>query len=127
MIEELATLSADPTRTPEKADRIRTLRAVLRNAEASEKPDDGLVEPGMLVTVLFDNDAQPTTFLLGSRDLITTDPSIPVDVYSPTSPLGQALHGTNAGDTVHFTAPSGRQVTVRIITAKPFKLGSKRA
>lgn len=121
MTEELATLAAIPAPTPETVERVRVLRETLRRAEASQKPDDGVVEPGMLVTVLFANDAVPTSFLLGSRDLIAADPTIAVDVYSPTSPLGVALTGAAIGDTVHYLAPSGGDVTVRIISTEPFK------
>lgn len=103
------------------AERIRSLRAALLHAEASPKSDDGLVEPGMLVTVLFAHEAQASTFLLGSRDLIASDPSINVEVYSPDSPLGHALNGTQAGDTVHYVMPSGQEVSARIISAEPFK------
>lgn len=121
MVEELATLAASPTPTPETRERIRTLRQALRWAEASEKPDDGLVEPGMLVTVLFTNEAHASTFLLGSRDLIAVEPTITLDVYSPTSPLGRALNGAVIGDVVHYVLPSGRDVAVRVVAAEPFK------
>ena len=121
MVEELAVLGASATPNPETVERIRVLREALRHAEASEKPDDGLVEPGMLVTVLFANEAHTSTFLLGSRDLIAVEPTINVDVYSPTSPLGQALHGAVIGDTVQYALPSGRNVAVRVVSAEPFK------
>lgn len=120
MTEELATLAAEPTPDAETLDRVRVLRETLRRAEASEKPDDGVVEPGMLVTVVFADDTHATTFLLGSRGLIATEPTIGVDVYSPASPLGRALTGAVVGDTVRYRAPSGRDVAVRITRAKPF-------
>jgi len=120
MTEELATLAAEPSPDAETLDRVRMLRETLRRADASEKPDDGVVEPGMLVTVVFADDTHATTFLLGSRDLIGTEPTIGVDVYSPASPLGRALTGAVVGETVRYRAPSGRDVSVRITRAEPF-------
>lgn len=121
MTEELDALTTDPTPSPTSNERVRVLRRAIRRAEASEKPDDGLVEPGMLVTVRFGDEEDTTTFLLGSRDLIGVEPTIAVDVYSPTSPLGQALDGAFPGDTVEYTAPSGGVVTVEVVGAEPFR------
>ena len=49
--------------------RIRELEGALKNAQLGEKPDDGLVEPGMQVTVTFAAGSESETFLLGSRSL----------------------------------------------------------
>lgn len=121
MTEQLAALSAEPNPSSETTQRIVALRGALRNAEASEKPDDGLVEPGMIVTVLFANEAQTTTFLFGSRDLIAADPSLKLDVYSPTSPLGAALLGSVVGDIVRYPSPSGLEVALRVVSAEPYR------
>lgn len=100
--------------------RAREVRALLRRAQVDRKPDDGLVEPGMLVTVSFDHDDTVMTFLLGSRTLAELDPNVTIDVYSPTSPLGAAINGRHTGDVVEVDAPSGRQrVTIR--EAVPFR------
>lgn len=120
MTEELTALSAQLAPTPETSKRIRALREALRTTDAADKPNDGLVEPGMLVSVLFTNAARTSTFLLGSRELISLEPSIAVDVYSPSSPLGQALNGARVGDTVSFTPPSGIETKVRVISVEPF-------
>ena len=100
--------------------RVRELRQLLRNAVVDRKPDDGLVEPGMLVTVEFEVDRTTATFLLGSRALSGLDPTVETDVYSPTSPLGAAINGRHVGDLVHFAAPSGEQ-RISIIAAEPFQ------
>ncbi|MBA8990843.1 transcription elongation factor GreA [Curtobacterium pusillum] len=121
MSEELETLSADPSPSPTVEERIRALRDAIRSAETSEKPDDGLVEAGMLVTALFAGDGHPTSFLVGPRSLVEADPSIAVDVYSPTSPLGRAIDGAHVGDTVQYASPSGRSITLRILAAEPFR------
>jgi transcription elongation factor GreA len=99
--------------------RIASLRILLRNAEVGAKPDDGLVEPGMKVTVRFTSDDSHLTFLFGSRELAALDPTIDVEVYSPTSPLGVAITGRYVGDVVNYPAPSGA-LEAEIVAAAPF-------
>ena len=99
--------------------RALQLRTLLRSAQVGRMPDDGLVEPGMVVTVRFAADGSETTFLLGSRDLAALDPDLEMDLYSPTSPLGGAITGRYVGDTVSYTAPSGAQ-EITIVSAVPF-------
>ena len=99
--------------------RARELRELLRSAVVGQMPDDGLVEPGMIVTIRFDSDGSETTFLLGSRTLSELDSSLEIDVYSPTSPLGTAINGHYVGDAVTFVAPSGEQ-RISIVATKPF-------
>lgn len=101
------------------AARLGLLRELLRNAEVDRKPDDGLVEPGMRVTIRFDADASMATFLFGERALADLDPGVDVEVYSPTSPLGAAINGRYAGDEVVYAAPSGPQ-RITIVQAVPF-------
>ena len=117
---ELAELSR-PGRTLTDTEQARAteLRATVRNAEVGLKPDDGLVEPGMRITVRFDDDAEPTSFLLGSRELADLDDSVDLDVYSPTSPLGSAITGRYVGDAVTYQAPN-RAVQVTVLEAVPF-------
>jgi transcription elongation factor GreA len=94
---------------------------MLRRAEVGQpKPDDGVVEAGMIVTVMFAGDTDTETFLLGSRELLALDRSVALDVYSPQSPLGAAILGKTAGDTATYTAPNGKTVSVEIVGAKPF-------
>ena len=50
--------------------RIRQLEDMLRRAEVGETPaDDGIVEPGMVVTYRFAGDDETETFLLGAREI----------------------------------------------------------
>jgi transcription elongation factor GreA len=101
--------------------RIRQLEDILRRAKVGETPpDDGVVEPGMAVTVRFDGSDADESFLLGSRELLALDSSVDVDVYSPQSPLGAALLGKRPGERATYLAPNGREVSVEIIDAKPF-------
>mgnify|MGYP003288885584 CR=1 FL=1 len=101
--------------------RIRQLEDMLRRAEVGEAPaDDGLVEPGMVVTITFAGDDDTETFLLGSREMLGLDASVEIEVYSPQSPLGSAINGKKAGESATYTAPNGRELTVEIVDAKPY-------
>jgi len=95
--------------------RIRELQAKLRNVQIGTPPDDGVVEPGMVVTAVVAGDEM--VFLLGSREIAGTSD---IDVFSPTSPLGAAINGHKVGDTTSYTAPNGREIQVEIRDAKPF-------
>jgi transcription elongation factor GreA len=95
--------------------RIRELTDKLRNVQVGTPADDGVVEAGMVVTAVVAGDRM--RFLLGSRE-IAGDADI--EVYSPTSPLGAAISGHVAGDTVTYAAPNGREIEVEIVEATPF-------
>jgi transcription elongation factor GreA len=101
--------------------RIDQLEAMLRKAEVGDKPaDDGTVGAGMIVTIRFSGDDDTEEFLLGSRELLSMDSSVDIDVYSPTSPMGAALLGKSVGDTVTYDAPNGATISVDVVAAKPF-------
>ena len=97
--------------------RIRQLQHILENARVGEPPrTDGVVGPGMTVTIRFDGDDEEVTFLLASRE----ETGAPIDVYSPRSPLGSAIDGKKVGDTATYTLPNGRAATVEILEAVPY-------
>jgi transcription elongation factor GreA len=99
--------------------RIRQLEDMLRRAEVGETPaDDGIVEPGMVVTYKFvgDDDDEAETFLLGAREIEPDG----LKVYSPQSPLGAAINGKKKGETVAYEAPNGKEMSVTILDAVPF-------
>ncbi|KQY59976.1 transcription elongation factor GreA [Aeromicrobium sp. Root495] len=101
--------------------RIRQLEDLLRRSEVGEKPaDDGVVEAGMKVTIRFKGDTDTETFLLGSRELLSLDSAVDLDVYSPTSPLGAAILGKKAGDEASYETPTGATISVEVVEAKPF-------
>ncbi|MCL2423909.1 MAG: transcription elongation factor GreA [Micrococcales bacterium] len=95
--------------------RIRVLKEKLRHVQIGVPPDDGVVEPGMVVSA--DIAGRPMEFLLGSRESVGT---AEVDVFSPESALGTAINGRQVGDTVTYTAPNGREIPVVITAARPF-------
>ncbi|MBX6381430.1 MAG: transcription elongation factor GreA [Microbispora sp.] len=97
--------------------RIFHLRQILDNARVGEAPRaEGVVGPGMTVTVRFDGDDEEVTFLLASRE----ESGAPIDVYSPNSPLGSAINGKKVGEKATYTLPNGRQNTVEILEAVPY-------
>ncbi|WP_168582181.1 transcription elongation factor GreA [Gephyromycinifex aptenodytis] len=96
--------------------RIRQLQQLLQTAVVGETPpDDGVVEPGMVVTIkMFDEEMM---FLLGSREISNDD----IDVYSEKSPLGAAINGHKIGDEVTYEAPNAKSITVKVLAAKPYE------
>lgn len=97
--------------------RIRKLQELLGSAQVGvAPPDDGVVEPGMVVTVAYDDDDQET-FLLGSREEGSRDA---LQVYSPSSPLGAAILGALVGQQREYALPNGRVQQVTVISATPF-------
>ena len=97
--------------------RIRQLEEMLRRAEVGETPpNDGVVEPGMVVTYRFVGDDETETFLLGAREIEDDK----IEVFSPQSPLGSAILGAKKGDTVSYKAPNGKALKVEIVDAIPY-------
>ncbi|HSZ39995.1 MAG TPA: transcription elongation factor GreA [Trebonia sp.] len=93
------------------------LQQILETARVGEPPRaDGVVGPGMTVTVRFAGDDDEVTFLLASRE----ESGAPIDVYSPKSPLGSAINGKKVGETATYTLPNGRSSSVEIIDAVPY-------
>ncbi|MFB7516772.1 transcription elongation factor GreA [Streptomyces sp. NPDC056144] len=98
--------------------RVRQLTQLLQHAKVGEAPaDDGVVEPGMVVTIAFDGDENDTmTFLLASREYASDD----IETYSPQSPLGVGVNGKKAGDDAEYELPNGKKASVKILSAKPY-------
>ncbi|MEL0627311.1 transcription elongation factor GreA [Salinibacterium amurskyense] len=92
--------------------RIRVLTQLLRHAVVGDvQDDDGVVEPGILVTA--EIMGEESTFLLGSREIVDEDSDL--DVYSEKSPLGLAINGLKVGQSKKYTAPNGKEITVKIV------------
>ena len=99
--------------------RIRQLEDMLRKAEVGETPpNDGIVEPGMVVTARIDG-GDEEKFLLGARENLAEGDKL--DVYSPQSAMGAAINGHSKGETVTYAAPNGKDVTVEILDAEPYR------
>jgi transcription elongation factor GreA len=96
--------------------RIRTLTALLKDAKVGEAPvSDGKVMPGTVITAVIAGDEEK--FLIGSREIAAgTD----FTVYSETSPVGQAILGLSVGESTSYTAPSGKEISVKILNVETF-------
>ena len=92
--------------------RIATLVRLLETAQIGEAASDGTVSPGTVVTA--DVAGKEQRFVLGGQE-ITADVPEGVMVFSPDAPLGKALMGHRAGETVTYDAPSGREITAKIL------------
>lgn len=97
--------------------RIRVLTELLRRAKVgAAQESDGHVISGSVVTATIQGDE--SVFLLGSREIVDADTDL--DVYSEGSPLGAAILGHSVGETVVYTAPNGRDITVVISKVEPY-------
>ncbi len=98
--------------------RIRQLNQLLRDARVGTPPsaDAGVAGPGMVVTVRFVDGGDEETFLIGSREEAAVSD---IAVYSAQSPLGKELTGAKPGETVTYTAPTGKQIGVQLLEVKP--------
>ena len=69
--------------------RVRQLTQLLQSAKVGEAPAaNGVVAPGMVVTIAFDGDPDDTLeFLLASREYASSN----IETYSPQSPLGTGV------------------------------------
>jgi len=91
--------------------RIRQLTAMLKHVEVVEKGGgDGTVIPGATVTLRYEGDDEDDVqrFFVGSIE----ERHDGMSVVSPSAPLGQALLGHSAGETVEYQAPGG---TLRVV------------
>lgn len=101
--------------------RIHQIHELLMNADVGEDPpDDGIAEPGMVLTVRFDSTGEIETFLLGLRGAEEAD----IEVYSPRSPLGAAIIGARTGEQRTYAIPSGINVAVTLLEAVPYRARS---
>ncbi|MFC7843893.1 transcription elongation factor GreA [Streptomyces sp. NPDC001046] len=99
--------------------RVRQLTQLLESAKVGEAPAaDGVVAPGMVVTIAFDGDEDDTlTFLLASREYASSD----IETYSPQSPLGTGVIGHKVGEDAEYELPNGKKASVKILKAEPYE------
>ena len=84
--------------------RIRHLQAILKQATIVDTAGGSdTVAAGSVVSLRYEGDDDVERYLIGSIEERRDD----VSVVSPGSPLGQALLGHKAGETVQYDAPSG--------------------
>ncbi|MFD8737829.1 transcription elongation factor GreA [Streptomyces sp. NPDC059618] len=99
--------------------RVRQLTQLLEKAKVGEAPAaDGIVAPGMVVTIAFDGDEDDTLdFLLASREYASSD----IETYSPQSPLGSGVTGKKVGEDARYELPNGKLASVKILKAVPYQ------
>jgi transcription elongation factor GreA len=91
---------------------------LLRAAKVGESPaNDGLAEPGKILTVRYEGDDVDENFLLATRE---EGAEGDLDVYSPDSPLGKALLGAKEGETRSYALPNGTTQKVTLVKAVPY-------
>ena len=91
--------------------RIRQLEALLEDAEIVEGGQTDAVEAGVVVSIRYEGDDDVERYLLGSIEERVEG----LDVMSPGSPLGGALLGRKAGETVAYETPTGATLNVEIV------------
>lgn len=102
--------------------RIARIDGLLANAIVGEDPpDDGIAEPGMVLTVRLDGSGRLETFLMGVRGLEDAD----IQVYSAKSPLGSAIIGARIGEQRVHSSPSREDAPVTLLEAIPYGAYSK--
>jgi transcription elongation GreA/GreB family factor len=102
--------------------RVQQIHELLIHAVVGEDPpDDGVAEPGMVVTVRYEDTGEVETFLLGIRGTDHGD----MEIYSTESPLGQAILGCRPHDRRVYLTPAGSAATVTLLSAVPYGLHRK--
>ncbi|MCI2148265.1 GreA/GreB family elongation factor [Bifidobacterium crudilactis] len=96
--------------------RINELIVKLRNTKILKAPEAGTVGNGSVVDLELAGNKM--TYVLGSRDIAV---ATHYDVISPESPIGAAINGGKSGDEVSYKAPNGKEISVRILDAKPLE------
>ena len=92
--------------------RIRQLSVMLENAEIVQADNGEHVSHGSVVAIRYAGDDEVERYLIGSIEERHDD----LEVISPSSPLGEALIGAGPGDSVTFTAPTGAELQVEIVS-----------
>ncbi|KAA0107560.1 GreA/GreB family elongation factor [Mycolicibacterium sp. P1-5] len=99
--------------------RIQQIHDLLINAVVGEDPpNDGIAEPGMVVTIRYDDTGDIDTFLLGVHGAEYAD----MAVYSIQSPLGAAIAGARPDERRTYRLSTGRALTVTVLNAVPYGL-----
>jgi transcription elongation factor GreA len=92
--------------------RIAQLSIMLENAEIVGPEGGDVVSPGSVVAIRYEGDDEVERYLVGSIEERHDD----LEVISPSSPLGEALIGSAPGDAVSFTAPTGAELQVEVVS-----------
>ncbi len=98
--------------------RIKQIQQLLASAKVGKpSAEEDEVAHGKVVTVSFTALDMEETFLLASREEAA---HATIEVYSPTSPLGEAINGLRVGDTTSYTLPNGKSMDVKILSVAEY-------
>ena len=99
--------------------RIRQLTQLLRDVRVGTVPSGEVVEEGCVVSIDY-GDGDLERFLFANRENATDEGGKigDLDVYSPESPIGQAILGHKAGEQIVF---GPRSITVTITAVEPYE------
>ena len=86
--------------------------------EEGDLRENGVAAPGMVLTVRYESDDETETFLLATREEGSHGD---LEVYSPGSPLGEALLGAKEGEIREYNLPNGGTMKVTLVRAEPFR------
>jgi len=103
--------------------RVRQLTQLLRDVRVGTTPVGDVVEEGCVVAVDYGDD-DVERFLFANREnatdeggKVTLGDGTTLDVYSPESPIGRAIAGSRAGDSVVF---GPRSLEVTVVSVEPY-------
>lgn len=103
----------------QRAVRIRKLQELISSAAVGpEPPDDGVAEPGMVLTVRYEADNLTEMSLMADREETLYDD---LPIYAPRSPLGVALCEATRGEQREYLLPGGNTMTVTLVDAVPYR------
>jgi transcription elongation factor GreA len=94
--------------------RIRQIEEALADAIV-DKDGEGIAEPGMFLTVRYDDTGGIDSFILGGHGAGDDDNKI----YPLRSPIGRAIAGACPGEQRTFSLPDGTTVAVTLLNAQP--------
>jgi len=104
--------------------RIIHLARIIENAEITEEGEgDGTITSGSVVSLRYEGDDEPDDYYFGSIEERGTD----LPIVSPGSPLGKAIAGLTAGETVTYDpsprpdgdpSPPEKWLTVEVVAVK---------
>ncbi len=97
--------------------RMREIEDLLTNPVIDEAAENGIAEPGKVLTIRYDATGKTETFLLGRRFANPAE----IDFYSTLSPLGHAIAGARPGEQRIYSIPNERGVLVTLLEAVPYE------
>ena len=94
--------------------RIMFLAKTLEEAEVVEATGGDEIAAGSIIGLRYEGDDDIEKYLFGSIEERGSD----IEILSPGSPLGSAIMGAKAGDTVSFQSPAGATLSVEVVSVE---------